>query len=565
MFPVFMQHKWLRKLQQGLSIYLALLVLVAGHIQANPTGLSDGNVNGLEAHIHPLLLGLAKSEPTKRVRVIIQALGDVEQIKAQVIDSGGKVTTDMQIINAFAAELEAQTIPQLSQIAGVRWVSWDAPVNSTLCKACIDTSKLASAYISTVRADAVWNTSPYRQGQGIGVAVVDSGVNPQDDLYNVAGQSRLVASVAFNNGYNASTFDTFGHGSHVAGVIGGNGRKLAGTYIGVAPMVNIINVKVGDDLNKGQGTASTVVAGLQWILQNKNTYNIRVVNMSLNSSVAESYHSNPINAAVEILWFNKIVVVVSAGNAGSGAIYPPANDPFVITVGATDDQGTKSIGDDFIPAFSAYGTTSDGFAKPDLVAPGTNIVGLAGNFGIGMQADHPANVIGNGAYFRMSGTSAAAPVVAGAVALLLQDEPTLTPDQVKYRLMATANKSWAGYLSAKAGAGYLDAYAAVTGSTTQSANSGVTASALLWSGSQAVTWGSVNWNSVNWNSVNWNSVNWNSVNWNSVNWNSDYWGSTAKSSFDEKGAAAPDENIDEDDANNSEERGQFVFLPLVTR
>ncbi len=129
----------------------------------------------------------------------------------------------------------------------------------------------------------------------------------------------------------------------------------------------------------------------------------------------------------------------------------------------------------------------------------------------------------DGTYFRMSGTSMAAPVVAGAVALLLQDEPGLTPDQVKFRLKATANKSWAAYSSAKAGAGYLDIAAAVSSSTTSSANTNLAASKLLWSGSQPITWSSVNWNSVNWNSVNWNSVNWNSVNWNSVNWNSDDW------------------------------------------
>ena len=117
-----------------------------------------------------------------------------------------------------------------------------------------------------------------------------------------------------------------------------------------------------------------LLQGLQWVLDNKAAYNIRVVNLSLNSSVAESYHTSPLDAAVEILWFNKIVVVASAGNQGSGAIYPPANDPFVITVGATDDKGTSRLSDDVMATFSAYGTTSDGFKKPDLVAPGTNII-----------------------------------------------------------------------------------------------------------------------------------------------------------------------------------------------
>jgi serine protease AprX len=258
------------------------------------------------------------------------------------------------------------------------------------------------------------------------------------------------------------------------------------------------------------------------VLQNKSLYNIRVVNLSLNSSVAESYHTNPLNAAVEILWFNGLVVVVSAGNRGNGAIYAPANDPFVITVGATDDQGTPSLSDDSVASFSAYGTTSDAVQKPDLVAPGTNIIARLVNTNMGLAGAHPANLVGN-FYFRMSGTSMAAPIVSGAAALLLHDEPNLTPDQVKYRLMATANKTWAGYNVATAGAGYLDVYAAVNGTTTQSANTNQPASQLLWTGANPLTWDSVNWNSVNWNSVNWNSVNWNSVNWNSVNWNSDYW------------------------------------------
>ena len=372
----------------------------------------------------------------------------------------------------------------------------------------------------------MWNQSPFRQGQGIGIAIVDSGINDQMDFYTTTGQQRLVATVAFNEGYNSTTYDGYGHGSHVAGIAGGNGRSSNGAYIGVAPMANIINVKVGDDLNKGQGTARTVVQGLQWILENKDRYNIRVVNLSLNSAIYESYHTNPINAAVEILWFNRIVVVVSAGNNGSSTLFPPANDPFVITVGAVDERGTINISDDQVTSFSAFGRTPEGFVKPDLVAPGRNIVSLMGNAGMGMASAYPNNVVryNDGFYFRLSGTSAAAPMVAGAAALLLQDEPSLTPDQVKYRLMATANKGWGGYQANKAGAGYLDVYAAVYGNTTQNANTGVQVSQLLQSGSQPVTSGSVSWNSVSWNSVSWNSVSWNSVSWNSVSWNSDYWG-----------------------------------------
>ena len=246
--------------------------------------------------------------------------------------------------------------------------------------------------------------------------------------------------------------------------------------------------------------------------------------MSLNSSVAQSYDTSPLDAASEILWFNGIVMVASAGNNGTATLYPPANDPFVITVGATDDQGTASISDDVITSFSASGVTESGLAKPDLVAPGTNIIGLLpDNSGLTIAKAHPQNRV-DWTYFRMSGTSMSAPMVSGAVAILLQDEPNLTPDQVKYRLTATANKDWTGYNVATAGAGYLDVYAAVNGTTTENANANILPSRLLSTGPNPITWGSVGWNSVGWNSVGWNSVGWNSVGWNSVGWNSDHWG-----------------------------------------
>jgi serine protease AprX len=431
------------------------------------------------------------------------------------------VTHDLHIINAFAAEMPAEAAMELAQTSSVRWVSMDGAMELAGCTQCVDTSKLTNAYIAATRADQVWNKSPYLQGQGIGVAVVDSGINPNADLYTTMGVNRQVADIRFNTDYNQNTSDGYGHGTVVSSIIGGDGSDSGGMYIGIAPMVNIINVKVSND--DGSATASSVVQGLQWVLENKTKYNIRVVNLSFNSSTAESYQTSPLDAAVEILWFNGIVVVVSAGNNGTAALYPPANDPFVITVGAVNDQGTPALGDDAVATFSAYGKTADGYNKPDMVAPGKNIVGRLVNSNMGMANAHPSNVL-SGNYFKMSGTSASAPIVSGAVALLLQDEPGLNPDQVKYRLMATAYKSWSGYNSAKAGAGYLDVYAAVTGTSTQSANTGVRASNLLTTGSQPITWNSVGWNSVGWNTVGWNTVGWNTVGWNSVGWNSDYWG-----------------------------------------
>ena len=509
--------KYYRGFQQWQKLLLtSLLLILTLPSHSMPTPL----------HIQPYLLALATQNPAQRISIIVQKQERTTDLTQLIHQLGGTVTADLHIINGFAAELPGQAVERLARANGVRWVSLDAPIVKTGCSECIDTNQLQNSYVRSIRADQVWNQSPFRQGQGIGIAIVDSGINDQMDFYTTTGQQRLVATVAFNEGYNSTTYDGYGHGSHVAGIAGGNGRSSNGAYIGVAPMANIINVKVGDDLNKGQGTARTVVQGLQWILENKDRYNIRVVNLSLNSAIYESYHTNPINAAVEILWFNRIVVVVSAGNNGSSTLFPPANDPFVITVGAVDERGTINISDDQVTSFSAFGHTPEGFVKPDLVAPGRNIVSLMGNAGMGMASAYPNNVVryNDGFYFRLSGTSAAAPMVAGAAALLLQDEPSLTPDQVKYRLMATANKGWGGYQANKAGAGYLDVYAAVYGNTTQNANTGVQVSQLLQSGSQPVTSGSVSWNSVSWNSVSWNSVSWNSVSWNSVSWNSDYWG-----------------------------------------
>lgn len=476
------------------------------------------------AKAQPQLIELAMENPDQMVSIIVQNL-ETNNAEALTAKLGGKVTQRLNIINAFVAEISAQDAVELSRMEMVRWVSLDSKVVSSACSQCIDTVNLANPYIYTIRANKIWNSTPYLQGKGVGIAIVDSGINQSGDLYTNMGVNRQVANVYFNTDYNQNTSDGYGHGTHISSVAAGDGSDSNGKYIGVAPMANVINVKVTND--DGSARSSDVISGLQWVLENKATYNIRVVNISFNSTLAESYHTSPLDAAVEILWFNKIVVVVSAGNQANGVLYPPANDPFVITVGATDDKGTSSLNDDVVTSFSAYGMTSEGFAKPDLVAPGRNIIARLVNTNMGMAKDHPANVIAQ-TYFKMSGTSVSAPMVSGAVAILLQSEPNLTPDQIKYRLTATANKSWTGYSSTKAGAGYLDVYAAVKTKTTTSANTNILPSQLLTTGPTPITWGStgwnsVGWNTVGWNTVGWNTVGWNTVGWNTVGWNTDYW------------------------------------------
>jgi len=469
--------------------------------------------------IQPFLLEVGKANPNQTIAVIVQKDSHTDEVENIVIKLGGRITKRLNIINAFVAEMAAGKFSILASTPGVKWISLDAPIEGSKskskfppCKECISTDNLQSAYITSIGADQLWNTSPYLQGQGITVAIVDSGIRKMHPDFSF---KRIVESVNFNPD-SLSLFDEYGHGTHIAGIVGGMGRAGKGEYIGVAPEVNLISVKVtGDD---GSSLTSDVVAGLNWVYDNYQQYNIRVVNLSLNSSVDESYHTNPLDAAVEILWFNGIVVVVSAGNNTTANLFPPANDPFVISVGAINDLGTPDFSDDVLAAFSPYNsTTIDGFSKPDLLAPGVNIVAPLASKHSTLAIEHPDNIVGRQSlYFRMSGTSMASAVTAGSIALLLQDEPYLNPDQVKYRLINTAKQFGD---SGK----YLDILAAVQGTTTETSNTGIPISQLLFTGSDPVNWGSVNWGSVNWGSVNWGSVNWGSVNWGSVNWGSVDW------------------------------------------
>jgi serine protease AprX len=362
-----------------------------------------------------------------------------------------------------------------------------------------------------MRVRQVWNMG--LDGRGIGVAIIDSGVSPDGDF--TTNPKNYVFSLN-----SKSATDIYGHGTHVAGIMAGNGRDSAGRYMGIAPGVSLFSVKIAD--GDGMAYESDVVAGLAWVLLNKNVYNIRVINLSLNTTTEQSYHTSPLDAAVEILWFNGIVVVASAGNVSSSTTTrfynaSPANDPFIITVGAMDEKGTASTSDDVIASYTSMGVSTDGFNKPEIFAPGSNIYSVLSQ-NSPWRTQYPDRVVLNGEYIRLSGTSMSAPMVAGAAALLLQDEPNLTPDQVKYRLM-NASRSYCAK-SGKTNTCYpvLDVYSALTGTTTQSANTGLTPSQLLYSGTDPISWGSVGWNSVGWNSVGWNSVGWNSVGWNSTFW-----------------------------------------------
>jgi serine protease AprX len=309
----------------------------------------------------------------------------------------------------------------------------------------------------------------------------------------------------------------------------------------------------------GMGWTSDVIAGADWVLQHKDEYGIRIANFSLNGSADSSFMYDPLDRAVERLWFAGVVVVAAAGNYGEGAEgtvkYAPANDPFVITVGAADLAGTADPADDFAAPWSVYGFTYDGFRKPELGASGRYMIGPVPESAT-LTAERPDRVVAPG-YMQLSGTSFAAPVVSGAAAHVLALHPEYTPDQVKGALMVTARATSAAPWAL--GLGEVDAVLAATVDGPPDANAaleqflsvdaaGVTAfdvdgwALLAQSDSSwnSASWNSANWNSANWNSANWNSANWNSGSWNSANWNSANWNSANWNSANWNSGAAQD-------------------------
>jgi serine protease AprX len=262
----------------------------------------------------------------------------------------------------------------------------------------------------------------------------------------------------------------------MAGLIAGNGASSGGKVMGAAPGANLVAIKVaGFD---GSTDVAQILAGVQWAVAHKDVYNIRVLNLSLGTDSAQDYRISPLNYAVERAWDAGIAVVVSAGNSGpdGGTMMKPGDDPFVITVGASDEQGSVPIKDDRAGVFSSRGPTrSNGLAKPDLVAPGVHTISLRSpGSNIDQQFGSTATV--GGSYFKGTGTSMSTAVVSGIAAQVLQANPGLNPNQVKYRLMETA-RPIADTDPMKIGRGLVDAGAATNGTLINgSANVGVTPS-----------------------------------------------------------------------------------------
>jgi subtilisin family serine protease len=343
-------------------------------------------------------------------------------------------------------------------------------------------------------------------GRGIGIAVIDSGIASwHDDLTSRGstvypyGNQRVAKFVDFVNGH-AQPYDDNGHGTHVSGIIAGNGWDTYGLRAGVAPDANLVSLKVLDA--NGVGTIGNIIAALGWIAENHQAYNVRVVNMSVGAKVLESYWTDPLTLAAKAVVDKGIVVVTAAGNLGRnaqgelqyGGIAAPANAPWVLTVGASNTEGTLWRSDDTMAGFSSAGPTFIDFsAKPDLVAPGTGIVSLSSPgsaFYFGKQANLVSGFVSLGymPYLTLSGTSMAAPAVAGTVALMLQANPTLTPNLVKAILQYTAQQ-YPGYDALRQGAGFLNAFGAVRLARFYASNQPGSTMPVQSSWSRRIIWG----------------------------------------------------------------------------
>jgi len=421
--------------------------------------------------IASLLLGGLSITPAANAvaarSVIVQS--DTAEAAAQLVERfGGEVTSTLSIINGVGALLTPDAAAALDAMDGVR-VTANAPAQLTKHSfepVAKNGKGVETDYPDVTGADLVWNEGV--TGQGVTVAVVDTGIANHPDLKKKSqgnGNSPVIGWVDFVDGKKNPT-DPNGHGTHIAGIIANATVGADGEYLGMAPGVDLVGVRVLDET--GAGYYEDVIQGIQWVVENKDRYNIKVMNLSLHALVQSPYWADPLNQAVMRAWAEGITVVVAAGNSGPNpmSISVPGNNPYVITVGSfTDSYTVNDWTDDTIAEFSAAGPTLDGFVKPDLVAPGAHIVSTM-NPGSYIARNHDANRI-EAQYFSMAGTSQSAAVVSGVAALALSNNPDLTPNELKHRLMFTAlpwitlDETDVLYSVWQQGAGRLNAYDAV--------------------------------------------------------------------------------------------------------
>ncbi|GAA0357627.1 S8 family peptidase [Bacillus horti] len=385
----------------------------------------------------------------KKIPVIIQF--EEESTNGQALSSNMQAVHEMihkdakcewkakyHSLSACSCELSPNAIEELLvHYSGIKKIYYDRKVQSLL-----------NVATPTVKSPALQQSG--FTGKGVTIAVVDTGIHGHQDFTQP--EDRLVGFKDFVQN-RTEAYDDNGHGTHCAGDAAGNGFASGGLYQGPAYEANLVGVKV---LNRmGSGSLSTVMEGIQWCMDYKDLYNIKIISLSLGAPAQQSAADDPLVDIVNKAWDNGIVVVAAAGNDGpdNGTIASPGISPKIITVGAMDDQRTDERADDRVASFSSRGPTIDQLPKPDVLAPGVNIIApnAPGSYLYKMQK---GSRVGEN-YLSLSGTSMATPIVAGIVAQLLEAQPNLTPDEVKQKLLNGAEDR--GYPRIVQGHGYVDA------------------------------------------------------------------------------------------------------------
>jgi serine protease AprX len=503
----------------------------------------------------PGLFALAAAHPRRRVEVIVQFVKGTSPAAQHelVAADGGQVTRDLHIINGLGVRLDAAAARRLAGDARVHAVSLNAGVHSSDLGANLSTSNLQQNDIASTDTAAAWSSGA--TGHDVGVAVIDTGiagdlVDFQASQANPA--SRVVEAAAVNPAA-SDPYDDYGHGTHVAGLIAGNGNNRVnsdpqdGAYMGTAPKANLVDVKVSDDA--GDTSLIDVIYGLQFAVDHQADYNIRVVNLSLNSTVAQSYTTDPLDAAAEAAWFHGIVVVAAAGNMGTApdaVDYAPANDPYVLTVGGVDDTQTARARKDVLASWSSRGSTQDGFAKPEVVAPGAHMVSTLAPNSLFTQLCSTC-VVGGGSYFQISGTSMAAAVAAGAAADVASVHPRWSPDQIKSALVNSAVSTAAGQ------AQEIDTFTATQAGAlglTTNVNQGLRPSTLIDPTTGAIDYTRASWTRASWTQASYTRASWTRASWTCVcdptggsvdpsraSWTRASWSRVSWSSFIDPGSA----------------------------
>ena len=424
----------------------------------------------------------ARATAPRGVSRVIITTADGTNVAAVIRKAGGIVGRRLAAVDGQVALLPDSVLLKLAEHPQVLSIAIDRPIAGAMERTA-----------ATVGADWVRESLGF-DGSGVGVAIIDSGVtNWHDDL----AAERVRHFVDFVSNLPVA-HDGYGHGTHVAGIIAGSGYDSSGARRGIAPGANLVVLKVLDAA--GDGHISDVIAAIDHAIEQRDRFNIRIINLSVAAGVYESYRTDPLTLAAKRAADAGIIVVTAAGNHGRGSrgqvqhggISSPGNAPWVLTVGATNHQKTVTRGDDTIAPFSSRGPTLiDRGMKPDVLAPGVGIESLA-DPGSTLFNSHPeARLHGSidtatPPYFSLTGTSMAAPVVAGTIALMLEANPSLTPNLVKAILHYTAERRARVELAAQ-GAGVLNARGAVQLAATLAGHDEPISDPTAWS--RHILWG----------------------------------------------------------------------------